>query len=79
MLLRGARGVLFKGGYLWVLSLESANFGAHSLVTFLKYPCLGPQKTPSGRTPNSHPKIPPNIFHHNTDIDIVDHIRWYKH
>jgi hypothetical protein len=35
--------------YLWVLSLEFANMGAHTQFTFLKYPCLGPTSTPSGK------------------------------
>jgi len=33
--------------YLWVPSLETASSGAHTQFTFQKYPCLGPQMTPS--------------------------------
>ena len=33
--------------YLWVLSSQFANMGAHTQFTFLKYPCLGPLSIPS--------------------------------
>jgi len=33
---------------LWVPSLETASWGAHTQFTFQKHPCLGPQLTPSG-------------------------------
>ena len=34
---------------LWVPSLETASWGAHTQFTFQKYPCLGPQMTPSAK------------------------------
>jgi hypothetical protein len=34
---------------LWFLSLEFVNMVAHTQFTFLKYPCLGPPSTPSGK------------------------------
>ena len=33
--------------YFWVLSLESARYGAHTQFTFQKYPHLGPPSTTS--------------------------------
>ena len=34
--------------YLWVLSLETASWGAHTLGTFQKYPLFSPPSTTSG-------------------------------
>ena len=41
-------GVAKISEHLWVLSLETASWGAHTQFTFQKYPCLGPQMTSSG-------------------------------
>jgi hypothetical protein len=48
--------------YLWVLSLEIANLGAHTQFTFLKYPCLGPPSTPSGNFPAKSTVYTPYIY-----------------
>jgi hypothetical protein len=40
---------VFKG-YLWVLSLETASWGAHTLETSQKHPLFSPPSTTSGKT-----------------------------
>jgi hypothetical protein len=40
---------VFKAGYLWVLSLKTASWGAHTLGTFQKHTLFSPPSTTSDK------------------------------